>query len=62
MIKRIIEEIKNEVSDNLFGQFLELLKEEEFGVNGNQDFLKNKYPDIINFYRKQETKNENKRD
>jgi len=43
-----------------FVEYLLKLQDINFGVEENENFLKNKYEEIFKFYKEQEQKNENK--
>ncbi len=58
VLKETITKINNK-SHNYFIKYLLKLQVINFGVNENENFLKNKYEDILKFYWNRE-KNENK--
>lgn len=50
-LANIINQMKQESSDNAFVGFVESLENNDFGTNENQDYLKNLYPNIVKFYK-----------
>jgi hypothetical protein len=53
-LRDIIEHMKQELSDNIFVQFVESLEGNDFGTNENQDYFKKLYPDVVQFYKSSE--------
>ena len=49
-LNAIIEILQKDLPDNLMISFIESLKDEEYGVSKNQDYLKNCYSDIVERY------------
>jgi hypothetical protein len=50
-IERILNEVKKESPNNIFIDFIMSLKDNNFGVNEKPEFFKNKYQNIVDFYK-----------
>ena len=49
-LKGIIDEIKREMPDNLFIEFLESRSDINYGIDEKQEYLKDQYPEITRLY------------
>lgn len=49
-LNEILENIKSELSNNLFMKFIESQREEDIYSDGNLNALKNKYDEILDYY------------
>ena len=50
----ILEKIIKTIEDSIFKEYLLNLKGEEFGMNERRDYLRNKYDEIVDFYKAHE--------
>ena len=50
----ILEKIIKTIEDSIFKEYLLNLREEEFGMNERRDYLRNKYDEIVDFYKAHE--------
>lgn len=50
-LEDIINEVKEELPTNIFIDFILSFKDDVFGVNEKPEFFKNKYKDILEFYK-----------
>ncbi|MBO8139954.1 MAG: hypothetical protein H0Z22_05730 [Thermosipho sp. (in: Bacteria)] len=50
----ILEKIIKTIEDSIFKEYLLNLRGEEFGMNERRDYLRNKYDEIVDFYKAHE--------
>ena len=50
----ILEKIIEAIEDSIFKEYLLNLRGEEFGMNERRDYLRNKYDEIVDFYKAHE--------
>jgi len=53
-LRDVIEQMKQELSDNIFVQFIESFEGNDFGTNENQDYFKKLYLDVLQLYKSSE--------
>ncbi|ONN27476.1 hypothetical protein XJ44_03980 [Thermosipho affectus] len=51
---KILEKIIETIEDSIFKEYLLSLIGEEFGINERRDYLRNKYDEIVDFYKTHE--------
>jgi len=47
----VLEKIIETIEDSIFKEYLLNLRGEEFGMNERRDYLRNKYDEIVDFYK-----------